>query len=69
MNKSDTSRRMLLRSLAAMPAAALVLRPDIALAATSKMIVFKGSAFIAGGKIEVQTSAGPLKRRMVGPAP
>ena len=55
MSKIETSRRMLLRSLAAMPAAALVLRPDIALAATSKMIVFKGSTFIAGGKIEIQT--------------
>ena len=55
MSKDVTTRRLLLQSLAVLPAAALVLRPDTALAAASKVIVFKGGVFVAGGKIEVQT--------------
>ncbi len=55
MNKDGTNRRLLLQSLAVLPAAALVLRPDTARAAASKVIVFKGGVFVAGGKIEVQT--------------
>ena len=55
MNDDVTNRRLLLQSLAVLPAAALVLQPNTALAAASKVIVFKGGAFVAGGKIEVQT--------------
>ena len=55
MTKDVTNRRQLLKSLAVLPAAALVLQPGVALAATKRMIVFKGGVFVAGGKIEIQT--------------
>ena len=53
MNTVTTDRRRLLQSLAAVPAAALVLRPQMASAAATKIITFNGSIFVAGGKIEV----------------
>ena len=53
MNTGTTNRRRLLQSLAALPAAALVLRPQMAFAAATKIITFNGSKFVAGGKIEV----------------
>jgi hypothetical protein len=55
MSKDVTSRRLLLKSLAVLPVTALALGPGTALAATRKMIVFQGSAFVAGGKIEIRT--------------
>ncbi len=55
MSKDATTRRLLLQSLAVLPAAALVLRPGTAQAATNKVIVFRGGVFVAGGKIEIQT--------------
>ncbi len=53
MNTVTTDRRRLLQSLAAVPAAALVLRPQMASAAATKIIAFNGSVFVAGGKIEI----------------
>ena len=51
---SKINRRLLLQSLAVMPAAALILRPGTALAAPKKIIVFNGTVLVAGGKIEVR---------------
>jgi hypothetical protein len=55
MSSDATDRRLLLKSLAVLPAAALVIGSGAAQAAPKKVIVFRGSAFVAGGKIEVQT--------------
>ena len=38
----------------ALPAAALVLRPQTAFAAATKIITFNGSVLVAGGKVEVR---------------
>ncbi len=54
MSEDVPSRRLLLRSFAALPAAALVLRPQTAFAAATKIITFNGSVLVAGGKIEVR---------------
>ena len=54
MSKDMINRRLLLQSLAVMPAAALVLRPGMAVAAPKKIIVFNGTVVVAGGKIEIQ---------------
>ncbi|MEN8197816.1 MAG: hypothetical protein ABFS30_15090, partial [Pseudomonadota bacterium] len=54
MITDKTNRRRMLQSLAALPAAALVLGPRTALAATSRMITFNGSILVAGGKVEVR---------------
>ena len=54
MSKDTTSRRLLLQSLAALPAAALVMGPQTAMAAASKIITFDGSIMVAGGKIEIR---------------
>ena len=54
MSESKINRRLLLQSLAVMPAAALVLGPGTALAAAKKIIVFNGTVLVAGGKIKVQ---------------
>jgi hypothetical protein len=55
MRIETTDRRRLLQSLAALPAAALVLRPQLAVAAATKIITFNGNSFVAGGKVEVRT--------------
>ncbi len=55
MNTGTTNRRRLLQSFAALPAAALVLRPQMAFAAATKIIAFNGNTFVAGGKVEVRT--------------
>ena len=55
MSIYTTNRRRLLQSLVALPAAALALGPQMAVAATNRMIVFNGSILVAGGKIEIQT--------------
>ena len=54
MNIGTTNRRQLLQSLAALPAAALVMAPQTAMAAATKIITFNGSVFVAGGKVEVR---------------
>ena len=54
MNLGTTNRRRLLQSLAALPAAALVMAPQTAMAAATKIITFNGSVFVAGGKVEVR---------------
>ena len=54
MNTVTTNRRRVLQSLAALPAAALVMGPQTAMAAASKIITFNGSIMVAGGKIEVR---------------
>ncbi len=54
MNIETTNRRRVLQSLAALPAAALVMGPQTAMAAASKMIAFNGSLLVAGGKIEIR---------------
>ncbi len=54
MDKGATNRRRMLQSLAALPAAAMVLRPQMAAAAATKIITFNGSVFVAGGKIEIR---------------
>ncbi len=54
MNLGKTNRRQLLQSLAALPAAALVMAPQTAMAAATKIITFNGSIFVAGGKVEVR---------------
>lgn len=54
MSERVTNRRVLLQSLAALPAAALLTRAGLAQAATGKMIVFDGTTLVAGGKIEVR---------------
>ncbi len=43
MNLGTTNRRQLLQSLAALPAAALVMAPQTAMAAATKIITFNGS--------------------------
>ena len=55
MSTDATNRRLLLQSLAMLPAAALLVRPGTAQAATKRVIVFRGNVFVAGGKIEIQT--------------
>ncbi len=54
MNLGKTNRRQLLQSLATLPAAALVMAPQTAMAAATKIITFNGSIFVAGGKVEVR---------------
>ena len=54
MLENVPSRRLLLRSFAALPAAALVIRPQTAFAAATKIITFNGSTLVAGGKVEVR---------------
>lgn len=54
MSDHPINRRLLLQSLAALPAAALLTQSDLAQAATGKMIVFNGTTLIADGKIEVR---------------
>ena len=54
MNTVTTNRRRLLQSLAALPAAAWALGPQMAVAATGKTIVFDGSVLLADGKIELR---------------
>ncbi len=55
MNTVTTNRRRMLQSLAVLPAAALVMGPQTAMAAATKIITFNGSTFVAGGKIEIVT--------------
>ena len=54
MNIKTTNRRRLLQSLATLPAAALVMGAQPAMAAASKIITFNGSIMVAGGKIEIR---------------
>ncbi len=54
MNKDTTSRRLLLQSFAALPAAALIMGPQTAMAGARKIITFDGSVLVAGGKIEIR---------------
>ena len=54
LNLGKTNRRQLLQSLATLPAAALVMAPQTAMAAATKIITFNGSIFVAGGKVEVR---------------
>ena len=54
MHIGTTNRRQLLQSLAALPAAALVMAPQTAMAAATKIITFNGSILAAGGKVEVR---------------
>ncbi len=53
MKIETTNRRRVLQSLAALPAAALVMGPQTAMAAAGKIITFNGGIMVAGGKIEV----------------
>jgi len=50
MHIGTTNCRQLLQSLAALPAAALVMAPQTAMAAATKIITFNESVLVAGGK-------------------
>ena len=54
MSEDSTNRRSVLKSLAALPAAALLAGPSLAQAATGKIIVFNGTALRGAGKIVVR---------------
>jgi hypothetical protein len=54
MSEDAPNRRLLLQSLVALPAAALALKPQTALAAATRIITFNGSVLVAGGKVEVR---------------
>ncbi len=54
MKVESTNRRRLLQSLAVLPAAALVMGPQTAMAAARKIITFDGNIVVAGGKIEIR---------------
>ena len=54
MNEIDTTRRNMLVALAALPAGAMLLRPNAAAAAASKFIVFNGVKTFEGPGIDVR---------------